>query len=63
MIAVLVAGFVALIIVVAVTGKYLADHIADTLLAIEGRETERRRQAGIQSGFTAGWHGAGGRRG
>ncbi len=46
-----------LIVVVCVVGRVVIKHVVTEVLHAEQREIERRRQAGIQSGFTAGWHG------
>lgn len=40
-------------------GLDAADRVIDEFLGAELREIERRRQAGRQSGFDAGWHGGG----
>lgn len=48
-----------LIVVVCLAAYVVLRHITGEILAAEEREIERRRQAGIQSGFVAGWHGAG----
>ncbi len=61
MTALITVGFIVLIVVVVATGKRVGDRILDEILNAELREIDRRRQAGIESGFTAGWHGTRGR--
>jgi hypothetical protein len=46
-------------IATALDSRRNANRVIDEILAAEEREIERRRVAGIQSGFDAGWHGGG----
>lgn len=57
--AILIIAAAAALAILIIAINHAADRVIDEFLGAELRDIERRRQAGIQSGFDAGWHGGG----
>lgn len=56
---ILIIAIAAALAILLIGISHAADRVIDEILGAELREIERRRQAGIKSGFDAGWHGGG----